>query len=800
MKNSSSSVSVKVKILSTIGLFAIFAVSLGIYHFQFSASAQYKEGLAYLNGSGVNRNKDEGMRLLTSAAERGNADAQFQLGVIYYRAGRSQEGARWYKKSSENGNAEAKNIVTSLVRQGFKFQSEEAIACGQAPIDCIKRNPDSLKRYISRELVDGFTQVQDKFLETQEGKKFPKVRLVNIGDSYPAFAKLMIDAGYSCESFRFINRDFDQLSSNEQANFLSGFYKFLQSEKNPYSTLIRDKCQSTDESQDVISISLTKMGTVYQVSQKFHYKAGYSDQLLSDVGLSDDERQKNDEKNRYSGATGIKWDRDGYKGDLSLNDNCRTCGGETEYRIQLIAPDYKNEADEFFSNNQVALFSSQQEKSADSGEKIFDGTQCRLKPVECIQGDPDALMRYFNKDFDPDFAQQQALFQKHSSQEKTPVIRGLKIGDSYQEFASKLIKLGYLCDSFKSLARDFDDPDMWQASSIPSSDSPQTARQSFYKRFYVHDGKATSLKSDECRPSTSSMSETRLLVNFTKMGTIDKIRWHFYADKGLFNEMLIESGFSDEQLDKLKDKMRYSGYSHTEWKQASYDWSFSVQDGCLHCEGATAYNIEVEGREYKASADSYFAEKYKSGQVVNYSSARFPDSAAQSDDSAALETASNWNGVWVADVEKTIQEDPKGFDADNKDLIAGMEKIKLTIMGSNVEFQDPFYPSLFCERQDLGEQPIFSFNMCYAENGKYVEVAYGIHNKGGEVYYEISNDASFDKWQKLGDPNKPTDYKAPKRLVYFKKLSETGDVRPSKAVTKARTDDKKHMNDDDDGE
>ena len=51
---------------------------------QGNAEAQFNLGLIYYLGDGIPRDYKEAVKWYTKAAEQGNADAQYNLGVMYY--------------------------------------------------------------------------------------------------------------------------------------------------------------------------------------------------------------------------------------------------------------------------------------------------------------------------------------------------------------------------------------------------------------------------------------------------------------------------------------------------------------------------------------------------------------------------------------------------------------------------------------------------------------------------------------------------------------------------------------------
>ncbi|MGI9229087.1 MAG: tetratricopeptide repeat protein, partial [Gammaproteobacteria bacterium] len=71
------------------------------------ADAQFGLGVMHYVGEGAPQNYVEAARWYRLAAEQGHADAQFHLGVMYYDGdGVSQdydEAARWYRLAAEQG-------------------------------------------------------------------------------------------------------------------------------------------------------------------------------------------------------------------------------------------------------------------------------------------------------------------------------------------------------------------------------------------------------------------------------------------------------------------------------------------------------------------------------------------------------------------------------------------------------------------------------------------------------------------------------------------------------------------------
>lgn len=78
---------------------------------QNNADAQYKLGIRYYTGDGVEKNHSEAVKWFRKAAEQGHASAQYNLGVCYEDGEgvdkNLAEAAKWYRKVAEQGDANA---------------------------------------------------------------------------------------------------------------------------------------------------------------------------------------------------------------------------------------------------------------------------------------------------------------------------------------------------------------------------------------------------------------------------------------------------------------------------------------------------------------------------------------------------------------------------------------------------------------------------------------------------------------------------------------------------------------------
>ncbi len=80
---------------------------------QGDADAQYNLGVMYDKGDGVTQNHKEAVKWYRKSADQGNASAQYNLALMYENGkGVTQdykEAVKWYRKSAEQGNANAQN-------------------------------------------------------------------------------------------------------------------------------------------------------------------------------------------------------------------------------------------------------------------------------------------------------------------------------------------------------------------------------------------------------------------------------------------------------------------------------------------------------------------------------------------------------------------------------------------------------------------------------------------------------------------------------------------------------------------
>ena len=83
--------------------------------------AQFIVGKMYWRGEGVLKDLNQGMKYFKRSAEQGNADAQFFMGSIYVLPHTNvAEGVKWLRLSAEQGNQDAQWLLGKAYLQGDK--------------------------------------------------------------------------------------------------------------------------------------------------------------------------------------------------------------------------------------------------------------------------------------------------------------------------------------------------------------------------------------------------------------------------------------------------------------------------------------------------------------------------------------------------------------------------------------------------------------------------------------------------------------------------------------------------------
>jgi len=152
-----------------------------------NAEAQYNLGNAYALGLGMQKNMAEAVRWFRSASEQGNAKAQTMLGTLYAEGTGvpkdHDEAVRWWMKAADQNNADAQDQLgfAYLLGDGVQRNYLEAykwfhLAAAHGDQHAI-RDRDSLARFMNDGLIS-----EAKDMAEQWKKQHSNVLLVTKAD------------------------------------------------------------------------------------------------------------------------------------------------------------------------------------------------------------------------------------------------------------------------------------------------------------------------------------------------------------------------------------------------------------------------------------------------------------------------------------------------------------------------------------------------------------------------------------------------------------------------------------------
>ena len=97
-----------------------------------NADTQYNIGMMYLKGEGVIQNYVEAGKWLRLAADQGIVDAQYIIGLMYHEGKgviqNDVEAVKWYRLAADQGYAKAQYILGMAYRGGFGVIQNNVIA------------------------------------------------------------------------------------------------------------------------------------------------------------------------------------------------------------------------------------------------------------------------------------------------------------------------------------------------------------------------------------------------------------------------------------------------------------------------------------------------------------------------------------------------------------------------------------------------------------------------------------------------------------------------------------------------
>ena len=118
---------------------------------QGNADAQFNLGLMYYNGRGVKQDDFEAVKWFRKAAEQGDETAQFNLGVMYGKGrGVKQddvEAMKWFRKAAEQGNAHAQALLGFSYILGRGVRVNKSLAKEWFGKACDNGNQDGCEYY-----------------------------------------------------------------------------------------------------------------------------------------------------------------------------------------------------------------------------------------------------------------------------------------------------------------------------------------------------------------------------------------------------------------------------------------------------------------------------------------------------------------------------------------------------------------------------------------------------------------------------------------------------------------------------
>jgi TPR repeat protein len=91
--------------------------------------AQYRVGLMYYTGAGIEKNNKEALKWLMKSAQQGNNEAQLVLADMYLGEQNYMEAFKWIIKSAQQGNKNAQYTLANMYYRGVgvKQNFQEAI-------------------------------------------------------------------------------------------------------------------------------------------------------------------------------------------------------------------------------------------------------------------------------------------------------------------------------------------------------------------------------------------------------------------------------------------------------------------------------------------------------------------------------------------------------------------------------------------------------------------------------------------------------------------------------------------------
>jgi len=121
--------------------------------------AQFRLGMMYANGEGVPLNHSKGAALIEAAARQGNAEAQTTLGWLYANGmGKEQDdklAKQWYLRAAQQGSSKAQYVVATMYRFGQLGEPRNAEQAVAWYLEAANQGVASAQFALGRLLMDG---------------------------------------------------------------------------------------------------------------------------------------------------------------------------------------------------------------------------------------------------------------------------------------------------------------------------------------------------------------------------------------------------------------------------------------------------------------------------------------------------------------------------------------------------------------------------------------------------------------------------------------------------------------------
>ena len=222
---------------------------------QGNSEAQYLLGLHYEQGDGLETDLKKAYELYSSSAIHGYDKAEYKVGRYCSLVKCDYiEAFKWFKKSAEKGNPEAQYELGMCYFQGKGVQRNriKAIECFtkiQSKLDELKISEDE-KNFIVRVLAlkEKYFELPNTTLEKEEEVKTnPKISRFKLSEDfcYPDYnidqLRLMAKSRLGALVFDDVEAEFEDWLTNSSVNeedydfYKRGFYEYLLSDNVPYS-------------------------------------------------------------------------------------------------------------------------------------------------------------------------------------------------------------------------------------------------------------------------------------------------------------------------------------------------------------------------------------------------------------------------------------------------------------------------------------------------------------------------------------------------------------------------------------